>query len=176
MKKYVILPVCLAVTACLLASICGCGEEREVSPFLESERRLEGMYEECATIEISDPLGDRPDIVVEDIKSSMQKVDVEAVLVRSNGMAKEGVWSGARLSEVLQSHGVEGPFVELRIEAFDGYIAKVDYEIAMRPDTILAWEEDGAPLPEEQGPIRLVVGSEDGFYWIHRITEMEVAR
>jgi DMSO/TMAO reductase YedYZ molybdopterin-dependent catalytic subunit len=77
---------------------------------------------------------------------------------------------------VLQKQGVEGPFAELRMEAWDGYIAKVSYDIAVRPDTILAWEEDGAAIPEEQGPIRLVVGSEDGFYWIHRITGMEVVR
>jgi len=122
-----------------------------------------------------DPLGERLEIDTEEIKS-MQAVDVETVLVRSNGMEKPGVWTGVPLSEVLKSHGVEGPFAEIRIEAYDGYVAKIPGEMAMRPDTILAWEEDGAPLPEEQGPVRLVVGSEDGFYWIHRITKMEIVR
>ncbi len=163
------------IAAFLIACVCGCGEKEEASPFLESEKRLEGMYEECRTIEITDPLGERPDIDTDGIKS-LEKVDVETVLVRSNGMKKPGVWSGARLGDVLRSVGVEEPFVELRMEAWDGYVAKVGYELAMRPDTILAWEEDGAPIPQEQGPVRLVVGSEDGFYWIHRIVRMELVR
>jgi DMSO/TMAO reductase YedYZ molybdopterin-dependent catalytic subunit len=48
--------------------------------------------------------------------------------------------------------------------------------MAMRPDTIIAYQEDGEPLPQEEGPVRLVVGSEDGFYWIQRITRMEIVR
>ncbi|MEW6555153.1 MAG: molybdopterin-dependent oxidoreductase [Actinomycetota bacterium] len=165
----------LLLAGCLAASLCGCGEEKKASPFLESEKRLEGMYEECRTIEVSDTAGERPDIDTEKIKS-LPVVDVRTVLVRSNGMEEEGVWTGARLSDVLASSGVAGPFTELRMEAWDGYVAKVGYEMAMRPDTIIAWEEDGASLPEEQGPVRLVVGSEDGFYWVHRITRMEIVR
>jgi hypothetical protein len=166
----------LLALVCLPALLCGCSkEEAPSSRFLESERRLEGMYEACMTIELSDPAGERPDIDTGGLKA-MEVIDVEAVLVRSNGMAKPGVWTGVRLSDVLREHGAEGPFVEIRMEAWDGYVAKVAEEIAMRPDTILAWEEDGAPLPQEQGPVRLVVGSEDGFYWIHRITRMEIVR
>ncbi|MBN2025232.1 MAG: molybdopterin-dependent oxidoreductase [Actinobacteria bacterium] len=175
MRRYVPLVLPLLLAVCMLVAVCGCGEKEEASPFLESEKRLEGMYEECMTIEIDDPLGERPEIDVEDIKT-MEKVDVETVLVRSNGMEKPGVWTGTPLSGVLQSHGVEGGFTEIRMEAWDGYVAKIPYEMAMRPDTIMAWEEDGAPLPQEEGPVRLVVGSEDGFYWIHRITRMEIVR
>ncbi len=168
--------IALLIAACCLAvAICGCGEEEKESPFLESERRLEGMFEECRTIEISDPAGERPEVDTDEIKS-LEKVDVSAVLVRSNGMEKPGVWSGVRLSDVLRNSGVEEPYVEIRFEAWDGYVAKVPYEMVMRPDTILAWEEDGATIPEEQGPVRLVVGSEDGFYWIHRITRMVIVR
>ena len=60
--------------------------------------------------------------------------------------------------------------------AWDDYVAKVSYDVAMRPDTILAYEEEGRPLPEEDGPMRLVVGSEDGFYWIRMIVRLEVVR
>jgi DMSO/TMAO reductase YedYZ molybdopterin-dependent catalytic subunit len=165
----------LLLAGCLAVSLCGCGEEEKASPFLESEKRLEGMYEECKTIEVSDAAGEHPDIDTEAIKS-LEMVDVNTVLVRSNGMEKEGVWSGVRFSDVLRNIGVAEPFTELRMEAWDGYIAKIPYEMSMRADTILAWEEDGSPLPEEQGPVRLVVGSEDGFYWIQRITRIEVVR
>jgi DMSO/TMAO reductase YedYZ molybdopterin-dependent catalytic subunit len=175
MRRFVTLPALIIVAVILLASICGCGEEKEASPFLESEKRLEGMYEECKTIGVVDPLGEHPDINTEEIKA-LEAVDVETVLVRSNGMEKQGVWTGARLSDVLRMYGIEGPFTEIRMEAWDGYVAKIEYEMAMRPDTIIAWEENGEPLPQEEGPVRLVVGSEDGFYWIHRITKMEIER
>jgi DMSO/TMAO reductase YedYZ molybdopterin-dependent catalytic subunit len=174
-RRYATLLLLLLLAACMLAPACGCGEEEKASPFLESEKHLEGMYEECRTIEIDDPLGERPEIDTDQIKT-METVDVETVLVRSNGMEKPGVWTGIPLSIVLESRGVEGPFIEIRMEAWDGYIAKIPYEMVTRPDTILAWEEDGAPLPQEEGPVRLVVGSEDGFYWIHRITRMEIVR
>jgi DMSO/TMAO reductase YedYZ molybdopterin-dependent catalytic subunit len=124
---------------------------------------------------MTDPLGERPEIDTAEV-GTMPMVDVDTVLVRSNGMEKPGVWTGVPLSEVLKRYGVEGDFVEIRMEAWDGYVAKIGYEMAMRPDTILAFEEDGAPLPQEEGPVRLVVGSEDGFYWIHRITRMEIVR
>jgi DMSO/TMAO reductase YedYZ molybdopterin-dependent catalytic subunit len=175
MKKRDLLIVLLLFAVLPLLSICGCGGEKEVSPFLESEKRLEGMYEECMTIELADPLGEHPEIDTEEIKA-LEAVDVDTVLVRSNGMEKQGVWTGARFSDILRMYGVEEPFTGIRIEAWDGYVAKVEYEMAMRPDTIIAWKENGEPLPQEEGPVRLVVGSEDGFYWIHRITKMEIER
>ncbi|NPV60058.1 MAG: molybdopterin-dependent oxidoreductase [Actinobacteria bacterium] len=175
MRRHIFLPAALVTMAFLLASSCGCGEGEGRPPLLESEKRLEGMYEECRTIAISDPLGQHPDIDIEEIRR-YENVDVEAVLVRSNGMEKPGVWTGVRLRDVLRGQGVEEPFVEIRIEAWDGYVARISYEMAMRPDTILAWAEDGAPIPREQGPVRLVVGSEDGFYWIHRIVRMAIER
>ena len=59
----------VAVMTTLAAFLaCGCGKEDKPSPFLESERRLEGMYEECKTIEISDPLGERPEIDVDEVR------------------------------------------------------------------------------------------------------------
>ncbi|MBC7230422.1 MAG: molybdopterin-dependent oxidoreductase [Actinobacteria bacterium] len=176
MRRHPCIPAALLITAFTLAFLYGCGGSRNDSPMLlESERRLEGMYEECRTIEIHDPLGERPDIDTDEIRG-YKNVDVETVLVRSNGMEKPGVWTGARLGDVLRGQGVEEPFVEVRMEAWDGYVARVSYEMAMRPDTILAWAENGAPIPREQGPVRLVVGSEDGFYWIHRIVSMEIVR
>jgi hypothetical protein len=174
-KKHTASLSCLIMATLLLVTICGCGQQEKASPFLESEKRLEGMYEACKTIELSDPAGGHPSIDTEAIKF-LNQVDADTVLVRSNGMRKPGVWTGVRLSDVLVKYGVDSPFVEMRIEAWDGYVAKISYELIMRPDTIIAYEENGAPLPQEEGPVRLVVGSEDGFYWIQRITKMEIVR
>ena len=166
------------VAVCLLALVpVGCAGEQEVEDprFLESEKRLEGMYEACQTIEVRDEIAEHEAIEIEVIKG-LETVDVDTVLIRSNGMGKQGVWTGVRLSDVLDFYGIDGGFQEIRMEAWDGYIAKIDNDIALRPDTILAWLENGEPIPEEEGPIRLVVGSEDGFYWIYRIIAMEFVR
>lgn len=165
--------VCL-VAGCALAGA-GCGQEKQPSRFLKSEERLEGMYEACRTIAISDPAGEHPPILADELKG-YPRVDVTTELVRSNGMRLPGTWSGASISEILAKHGVEGPFTELRIVAWDEYVAKVPCDVAMRPDTILAYEQEGEPLPQEDGPVRLVVGSEDGFYWIRMIVRLEVVR
>ncbi len=167
--------VLLAALAC--AAVAGCGQDKKTKPsrFLKSEERLAGMYEACRTIELSDPAGPRPPVLVSELYD-YPRVDVTTELIRSNGMRLPGTWSGAAVSEVLAGHGVEGPFSELRMVAWDDYVAKVSYDVAMRPDTILAYEEEGRPLPEEDGPMRLVVGSEDGFYWIRMIVRLEVVR
>lgn len=165
----------LVVLVAALLAAAGCGQESKDARLLESERRLQGMYEECLTIEVTDSLGEHPPIATEELKG-METVDVDTFLVRSNGMARHGVWTGAKLSDVLAKYGIEGEFSELRFVAYDGYVAKIPREMAMRPDTVIAWQQDGQPLPQEEGPVRLVVGSEDGFYWIHRITGMEIVR
>jgi DMSO/TMAO reductase YedYZ molybdopterin-dependent catalytic subunit len=169
----VVLLLCL-LTGCAIAGA-GCGGKTQTSRFLKSEERLEGMYEACRTVEISDPAATHSPILADELPG-YPRVDVQTELVRSNGMRLPGTWSGASLSEILARHGVEGPFSELRIVAWDEYVAKVPYDVAMRPDTILAYEQDGEPLPQEDGPMRLVVGSEDGFYWIRMIVRLEIVR
>ncbi len=114
--------VCL-IAGCAFAGA-GCGDEQQPSRFLKSEERLEGMYEACKTIAISDPAGERPPILADEL-AGYPRVDVTTELVRSNGMRLPGTWSGASISEVLAKHGVEGPFTELRIVAWDEYVAKV---------------------------------------------------
>lgn len=169
------LPIAVFVALLILGVIAGCGGNNGERPLLESERRLEGMYEACQKIELSSPGGAPTTITIEEIKG-LPAVEIEAVLTRSNGMKKSGKWAGARLSEVLARHGVAEPFKELRVEAWDGYVGRVGAEVATRPDTILAYRENGKPLPEEDGPVRLVVASEDGFYWIRMMIKVEVIR
>lgn len=131
------------------------------------------MYEACQTIQVSGPSGALAPILAGHLKD-YPLIDVDTVLKRSNGMRVHGVWSGARLSDVLRDSGVSEPFTELRLTAWDGYVAKVSYKLAMQPDTILAYLQDGQSVPQEDGPVRLVVGSQDGFYWVRMIVKVEV--
>lgn len=165
------IPILCLILCLLLAP--GCGKDTKKDLLLESEKKLEGMYEACQEIKIIDASNGERKIRFEEVKK-LPKVEVSAVLKRSNGMTKQGRWAGPTLASVLSHCGVKNQFNEIRIEAWDGYVARVPADIAMRADTILAYEENGKLLPRENGPLRLVVASQDGFYWIHRITKMEM--
>jgi DMSO/TMAO reductase YedYZ molybdopterin-dependent catalytic subunit len=166
-------PVLLALCCALLIAVAlpGCGKQKVL---LESEKRLAGMYKACQNIDIVDP--PKSTKVAVSSFSTMPQQSVDAVLKRSNGMKISGTWAGVKLSDVLAANGVTTPFRELKISAYDGYVGRVSYDIAMRPDTLIANKEGGKPLPRDEGPVRLVVASQDGFYWINMITKIEVLR
>lgn len=176
-RPVVVLALALACLAALVLPTVGCGGAKSSTgskPLLPSEQRLEGMYESCKTIELSD--GSEKKAIETSTFSSLPAQEFDAVLVRSNGMKITNHWKGVSLGDVLASAGVAAPYGELKFTAWDGYVGRVPYDIASKPDTILAYEQDGKPLPREDGPVRLVVASEDGFYWIRMITDIEVIR
>jgi DMSO/TMAO reductase YedYZ molybdopterin-dependent catalytic subunit len=154
--------------------LAGCGGGGKAPALLESEKRLAGMYEACQKIQLTD--GESKQTIHTGELAALGSVEIEAVLKRANGMEKPGKWAGTPFAAVLDSKGVAKPFKELRIEAWDGYVGRISFDISQRPDTILADREDGKSLPREDGPVRLVVASEDGFYWMRMITRIEVIR
>ncbi len=164
----------LAVTLMALAFTAGCGSTRQSTGLLESEKRLAGMYEACQKISIVDGTS-RKTVTVAQVKT-LPHTEFSAVLKRSNGMTKTDTWGGTPLSGVLAAGGVGSAFKELRVQAWDGYVGRISYDIAMKPDTIFAYVMDGKPLPRDDGPVRLVAASQDGFYWIRMITKIEVER
>lgn len=132
------------------------------------------MYERCKTIDVVDG-SSKKTINTADLPS-LGETQVSATLKRSNGMQINGTWKGTPLNPVLDSLGIARPFKELKVKAWDGYVGRISYEVATRGDTMFAREQDGKPLPKDDGPVRLVVPSEDGFYWIRMITDIEVLR
>ncbi|MBN2169002.1 MAG: molybdopterin-dependent oxidoreductase [Actinobacteria bacterium] len=173
MKKFMI--VFLSIILLLSPLIGGCSQTKEASKYTESEQQLEGMYEACRQIKIVDGGAALGPIEV-DTLPSLGETTVEAVLTRSNGMEMQGNWTGTPLSAVFAHYGVQVPFKELKIQAWDGYVGRMDYETSMLPDTILARLENGKKIQEVDGPVRLVVGSKDGFFWVRMVTEIEVLR
>lgn len=169
--------IALLLVSSLMLAVCaaGCGQNKDGGTvLLESEKRLEGMYEECQTIDLVD--GSLQETIKVDELPDYRKEEVTALLKRSNGMTKEGTWAGAVLSAVLADKGVAKPYRELKIEAWDGYVGRLGYDIAEMPDTIFAYIQDGEPVPKVDGPVRLVVASQDGFYWVRMVTRIEVLR
>jgi len=169
-RRFFTAALLLALCACLAAG-CGGGSDKAL---LESEKKLAGMYQACKTIELTD--GDVKKTVSTDGLSAIGTIRTTAVLKRSNGMTRTDEWEGTPLGSVLDANGITRPFKELRMEAWDGYVGRVPYEVAVEPRTMLAFRTNGRRIPREDGPVRLVVPSQDGFYWIRMITRIEVLR
>jgi len=100
--------------------------------------------------------------------------------IKGHGIMGNAEWAGVSLKDVLELAGVKDSAVEVMFEGADhgpdevvGDPAEVTYERslpvakALHPDTILAYEMNGEPLPKEHGyPLRLMVS---GWYGMNSV-------
>lgn len=105
-----------------------------------------------------------------------------------NGAVSNAIWAGIPLSVLLESAGVKPGAVEVLFEGLDTgspapdeqtqpYLRSLPIDVAMHPDTLLAYEMNGEVLSQEHGyPIRLIV---PGWYgmasvkWLRRICVLQ---
>ena len=91
-------------------------------------------------------------------------VTLEATTKNKEGELSASKYTGVYLSDVLSHAGV-ADFSSLTIEASDGFSAEYDKELALKTDTILAWEKDGKLL-EGEYPLQMVPTSGTGNQFI----------
>jgi DMSO/TMAO reductase YedYZ molybdopterin-dependent catalytic subunit len=93
-------------------------------------------------------------------------------------------WAGARLKDILDKAGLKKECIEVAFNGADGpvvdktpdFIKSIPTWKAIDPDTIVAYEMNGQPLPHFNGfPARLIVPGWTGTYWMKHLTEI-VAR
>jgi DMSO/TMAO reductase YedYZ molybdopterin-dependent catalytic subunit len=92
-------------------------------------------------------------------------------------------WRGVRLADLLGKAGVKPTAVEVAFDAADfaplegtpDYVKSLPVSKALHPDTLLAYEMNGAPLPALNGfPLRLVVPGWTATYWIKHVNRISV--
>jgi len=92
-------------------------------------------------------------------------------------------WKGARLKDILEKVGVKKEAIEVGLNGADGpaidktpdFIKSIPLWKAMDPDTIVAYEMNGAPLPHFNGfPARLIVPGWTGTYWMKHLVNVNV--
>lgn len=92
-------------------------------------------------------------------------------------------WRGARLADVLKRAGVRDGVVEVAANGADGPLLEqtpdfrksVPLSKALHPDTLIAYEMNGAELPHLNGyPARLVVPGWTATYWIKHVTRIDL--
>jgi len=87
----------------------------------------------------------------------------------------KATWTGAALKSILDMAGVQADASGVRMKAADGYYNKVGLDVALAPDSFLAYEVNGQTLPVSQGfPLRAVFPGEEGNRWVKWIVELVV--
>ena len=99
------------------------------------------------------------------------------------GAMGNAVWRGVRLKDVLARAGVKGNAIEVIADGADqgalektpDFVKSLPMDIAMRDETLVAFEMNGEPLPHWNGyPARLVVPGWTGTYWVKQLVSLRV--
>jgi DMSO/TMAO reductase YedYZ molybdopterin-dependent catalytic subunit len=99
------------------------------------------------------------------------------------GAMGNAVWRGVRVKDVLARAGVKGDALEVVFDGADrgaldtvpDFVKSLPVETALHPDTLIALEMNGAPLPLMNGyPARLVVPGWTGTYWVKSLVAIRV--
>jgi DMSO/TMAO reductase YedYZ molybdopterin-dependent catalytic subunit len=100
-----------------------------------------------------------------------------------HGAMGNACWRGVRLGDVLARIGLKPGAIEVSFDAADAaplegtpdFIKSLPMAKALHPDTLLAYEMNGQPLPEANGfPLRLVVPGWTATYWIKHVNRISV--
>jgi DMSO/TMAO reductase YedYZ molybdopterin-dependent catalytic subunit len=84
------------------------------------------------------------------------------------------IWTGVPFQAILKEVGLQEQAVEIRMEAEDGFYESVSIQEAMDPRTLLVYEMNGEPLPQEHGyPLRIYIPDHYGMKQPKWIVRME---
>ena len=126
------------------------------------------------TLEITG-LVDQPLSLTYDQLRCMPKVTDTPTLVCPQTFFDTAEWSGVRLAYILKLAGVQEGATNVRMKGADGYYANISLEDAMRPESFLAYEWEGEPLPIMHGfPLRAVLPDIYGSQWVKWLLEIEI--
>lgn len=113
-------------------------------------------------------------IDTDEIKEYEQKV-MDVVLINTTGTETPMTVKGPTLRDILEKEGIDlSDYEGIGVTGRDGYYTMIDREKLESSDVILAWEVDGKPLKEDEKPIRVVLPSELGPYWVKMVSNIDL--
>ena len=84
-------------------------------------------------------------------------------------------WAGAPLAYVLRRAGIQDGASQVTLVSADGYATPLTLNEALSEDAMLAYEQNGQPLPILHGfPVRAVLPSQTGGKWVKWLVEITV--
>jgi DMSO/TMAO reductase YedYZ molybdopterin-dependent catalytic subunit len=85
-------------------------------------------------------------------------------------------WKAVRVRDVLARAGVQPGATTIIWHAADGYTESIALSIADDPETLLAYEMNGVPIPQKHGaPVRVLLLNRYGMKQPKWLTQIEVA-
>jgi DMSO/TMAO reductase YedYZ molybdopterin-dependent catalytic subunit len=91
------------------------------------------------------------------------------------GLISNAAWKGFPLRDLLEQAGPLSDVARVRLHGVDNYTDTIPLEKAMEPTTLLAYEMNGAPLPDRHGyPLRVIVPGYFGEKHVKWLTRIEV--
>lgn len=101
----------------------------------------------------------------------LPKVEQITALCCIEGWNRKAHWAGARFADLAKQYPPPPECQYVGLETPDGeYYVGLDLESAMQPQTLLAYELNGEPLPEPHGaPLRLAIPVKYGIKNLKRI-------
>ncbi|UBF24903.1 molybdopterin-dependent oxidoreductase [Kovacikia minuta CCNUW1] len=107
----------------------------------------------------------------------IQQLPLTSMVIRHvcvEGWAAIVQWGGVRLSEIVKLAQPKPGVRYVYFQSADGYYESWDLASALHPQTLLAYQKNGAPLPVENGaPLRLAAPIKLGYKqskWVTRVT------
>jgi len=126
-----------------------------------------GLVQNAATWRFQDLIGFKPTTQETTLMCISNGLDA--------GLISNAVWKGLPLRDLLDQAGVLSGAARVRLHGVDNYTDTIPLEKAMEPTTLLAYEMNGAPLPDRHGyPLRVIVPGYFGEKNVKWLTRVEV--
>ncbi len=115
----------------------------------------------------------------EDIKAFTAVEQETTLMCISNGLdaglISNAVWKGVPMHDLLDQAGPLSNAAKVRLHGVDNYTDTFSLETALDPNTLLAYEMNGVPLPHRHGyPLRVIVPGYFGEKHVKWLTRIEV--
>jgi DMSO/TMAO reductase YedYZ molybdopterin-dependent catalytic subunit len=111
--------------------------------------------------------------------SDLQKMPLQSMVIRHvcvEGWAAIVQWGGVRLHDLIALAQPQSAARYVYFTSGDGYYSSWDMPSAMHPQTLLAYQMNGQPLPADNGaPLRLAAPIKLGYKqskWVTKVTVM----
>ncbi len=104
--------------------------------------------------------------------AEMPKTTVYAELYCDGFLLTAADWSGVQISYLLNQLNASADVNSIQFIASDGYTTAIPIQLAQSPQTIIAYQINGQPLPEG---LRLILPDYNGAAWISQIVSISTS-
>ena len=133
------------------------------------------------TLQIKGQISNPLNVTLSELQS-YTPTTIQVTLSSSSRVQDNGVfnYTGVALKDLLNQAQASVNATCVYIQAQDGYGTTIPIQDAQNPNTIIAYQKDGAPLTplknDGEGPLRLIIGSDQyAQRWVRGVIELVVS-